>query len=357
MTSVHRPKPGSFFLFTAAALVLASVVAVTPARAEESCGDLLIVLDRSGSMAKCTIGGVTKQEIAKTAIKSVISKYATVPMGLFAFPDIGGSCTKGREMVPLAADGAMKVSTWLDGMGLASGGTPTGVTMEVVKDYMSFTPGRTHFVLLLTDGVPTCDDGTTDDADGGVKDCNGGGCEECKNPSKVYDSIKALYDRGIHTFVIGFDADMADCGTPLPTCGNGAMPAPLTLNADTLNKMAENGGEAVDGPKKYYSANDPTSLNDALNKILGKVKGGTIGGCTSSGGGGGSGMGSGGMSGAGGSGEGGQGGAGAEGGDGGGRRANGGAGCLCTAGTAAPGAGLLLVLALGAWVARIRRRG
>ena len=37
--------------------------------------------------------------------------------------------------------------------------------------------------------------------------CDGKGSMECKNPTRVYDAIKALYGKGIHTFVVGFDLD------------------------------------------------------------------------------------------------------------------------------------------------------
>lgn len=68
----------------AALITLLTLDAVRPARAEPSCGDLLVVYDRSGSMAQCSIDGVTKEEMAKKAMKSVFSSFATTPMGLLA---------------------------------------------------------------------------------------------------------------------------------------------------------------------------------------------------------------------------------------------------------------------------------
>src|SRR6185436_16669586 len=141
-----------------------------------------------------------------------------------------------------------------------------------------------HFALVITDGQPTCQDGDNggkpDSKTGGCTAgmagvaCDGGGQCECTNPTRVFDAIKALADRGIHTFVVGF----AGKGMGLGCTG---MSGGAPFNPDTLNRMAELGGEPQDPPAatKFYSATDAASLDEALKKILGKVAGGTVGGC------------------------------------------------------------------------------
>lgn len=364
------------------ALVAASMAAFE-ARAEP-CGDLLIVLDRSGSMAQCTIAGRTKEAIAKEALKGVVAEFPTVPMGLFVFPDtltacvLGDGCRPGKEVVPLSATGGMMLSSWLDKMPLSCGGTPTGASMQRVKDYGRFAPGREHYILLLTDGVPTCDDGENM-GDGGVVPCNGGGCEECRNPVKVFDAISALRAKGVNTFVVGFDAAMASCPMLPPTCANGGKPAPSLLNKDTLNRMAELGGEARPAPTLFYVANDAVSLKEALKAIVGKVAGGTVAGCVKGGaepggaadagppadaGGAGAGGGGGGWGGVGGGGPGGSGNQGGNGqGEGGSTGSSPGQmnpGCLCGAGgtkrTGGPGVAACFAVALAAALSSRGRR-
>jgi len=357
-------------LISALAMAIPTLAA-RPANAK--CGDLLIVLDRSGSMANCNIDGVTKESIARKALMDLTKEFPTMPMGLAVFPNTlagscsgGSACAAGKMVLDVTADGASKVASWLPKMPTSCGGTPTGSTMEVIRDYTKWEPGRDHFVLLLTDGQPTCDDGD----DGSTYDtmsmsctgggagtpCNGAGLCECRNPTRAYDAIKALADKSIHTFVVGFAGMATGCATM----------AKLPFNAATLDQMADLGGEPQSPPadSKYYLATDAASLKDALTKIAGKVLGGTVGGCAPEGGGSGG-------SGAGGSGSGGSGGSGGAGGDsGGGTGGQGGAGeddpgggrkssppgpfgCACTTG-AAPAAptsflclGVMVALAWG----------
>lgn len=258
------------------------------------CGDLLVVLDRSGSMRKCTIDGKTKEEIAKQALGAMIDGSPTTPMGLWVFPgnvDVaeptcgagaaGQSCKPGIEAVPLAADGSSKIKVYLESYPPSCGGTPTGSTMQLVKDYDGWTPEvPNHFVLLLTDGVPTCDDG---------QECSGyDGCPECKVPDKAFDAIRDLAAKGIHTFVVGFDSKAAECGpATVQTCPGTNLPkGPVNINDETLNRMAELGGEAVnENGRKYFYASDPISLSAVLSRVGETIKG-TIETCSHGGSGG-----------------------------------------------------------------------
>ena len=113
------------------------VMLVPGAASAQSCGDLLIVLDRSGSMHTCLVDGKTKESMANAAIKAAIAKYPTLPMGLFVFPDTiascGVNCTVGKTVVDINAAGGMMVSSYIDTMPMSCGGTPTGDSMTVVN--------------------------------------------------------------------------------------------------------------------------------------------------------------------------------------------------------------------------------
>lgn len=284
-------------LFRAAPAILLAAVsgAAVPraALAGGGCPDLLIVLDRSGSMAKCSIEGATKEAIAKKALKGLIADFPGLSMGIVVFPDTlttcdPGYCTGGKVQVDVAMDGGPKVAKVLDGMSESCGGTPTGATMQNVKEYTKWTSDR-RYVLLLTDGQPTCDDGDNGGTPEGMNmctmgmpgvPCDGDGFCECTNPTKVFDAITDLLGKGIHTFVVGFAGMGSGDGC---TGMGGGMP----FNPDTLNQMAMLGGEPNPGATKYYSATDGATLREALKNIAGKVGGGTVGTCAGGGGSGG----------------------------------------------------------------------
>lgn len=277
---------------------LAAMLASAPARAE-SCGDLLVVYDRSGSMANCSIKGETKERIAKRAMRDVLAQFGQTPTGLMVFPDTlkgcppgpgDAACAPGTVVVDVSADGASKTAGYLESMPGSCGGTPTGETLELASAYTKWTPGRRHYVLLITDGQPTCKDGldggkpdprdvfTCTPSEGPSTPCDGKGNCECKNPVRAFDAIKAMYERGIHTFVVGFEGAGSGAGCT-GASGTGAPFTPMTLD-----RMAELGGEPSAGATRYYPATDAASLAAALDKILGMVVGATVAGCARDGG-------------------------------------------------------------------------
>ncbi|HET6280698.1 MAG TPA: vWA domain-containing protein [Polyangia bacterium] len=242
--------------------------------ATEGCGDILIVLDRSGSMRTCSINGMTKEALAKNALRTIIQGFSSVPMGLFVFPNDSGaganaSCATGRKVIDVSAGGAPQIINYLDTQLRSNGGTPTGSTMEAVLAYQGWTANHAHYAILITDGQPTCDDGdnmlndTNGCMGGGVGiPCNGMGRCECQNPTRMFNAIDQMAQKGIHTFVIGFEGMSTCVGRP--------------FNPDTLNKAAELGREPnKTGATKYYSATDGMTLQTALSGIIAYIsKGG-----------------------------------------------------------------------------------
>lgn len=250
-----------------AVLVTAGGLAGAQDGGPESCGDIMIVLDRSGSMRTCSINGMTKETLAKNALRTIIQGFASVPMGLFVFPNDSGaganaSCATGRKVIDVTPGGAPQIINYLDTQLRSSGGTPTGSTMEAVLAYTGWTPNHAHYVILITDGQPTCDDGEdmlndTNGCMGGgpTIPCNGMGRCECQNPTRMFNSIDQMAQKGIHTFVIGFEGVSNCLGRP--------------FNPETLNKAAELGRQPNKaGATKYYSATDGASLQAALAGIV-----------------------------------------------------------------------------------------
>jgi hypothetical protein len=262
-------------LATSVALVTMGVGSMAAAQdaGAGGCGDILIVLDRSGSMRSCRIDGMTKENMAKAALRSLITSRPTMPFGLFVFPAPGGSgssCATGVSAVPIGPGGGPAILEYLDDL-VSSGGTPTGTTMQAVQAYTGWTPGVKHHVLLITDGQPTCDDGLDSGSGQGcmggdpMTACNGMGMCECRNPTKMFDAIDALAKMAIPTFVVGFE------GMGEGSCTGSTGQA---FNPETLNRAADLGLRPNTGATRYYSATNQATLNAALGNIIGQISGG-----------------------------------------------------------------------------------
>lgn len=203
--------------------------------------NVLIVLDRSGSMASSPTGGsgASKWSIAKAAIATLTEGFEDrIRFGLMLYPGTnqrgnqGAQCGAGRVFIDPALDNAAAINTYIDDAKRTQFGTPTAEALAWLLDYTGLEdPARENVVVLITDGVSSCGDPTT--------------------------QVTALRSESpsIRTFVIGFD------GT-----GNNTDP-------DELNAMADAGGTALAGDTRYYAAGDAASLGEALAAIAADVLG------------------------------------------------------------------------------------
>jgi hypothetical protein len=199
--------------------------------------DLLLVQDRSGSMAWSIDGtdtsppaGTSRWEQITAAIKQVVGQVTTVEWGLLFFsPITGGGLGCSVPSKPDVACGpttASMVTAAINGT-TPSGGTPTAEAIDAaVQYYKANTDGNTHYILLATDGEPSCNDPQA--------------------------SVMAAAAAGIKTIVVGIGASGADA---------------------TLTAMANNGGmpDTTPGNKPYYQVNNTADLVTALNKITGQL--------------------------------------------------------------------------------------
>jgi uncharacterized protein YegL len=203
--------------------------------------DFMIVLDRSQSMKpdcmsrdiaasfECgrqnidckapehvdtTICGGTKPSTldrwtpAVAALKSLTKSFETkVNFGLTIFPGPPGmpvqgqipECAAGTQRVPVALNTATAIGAELD-MTQPTGRTPTGPTLDVVLKQIQAkktSPDDVlppQYVLLVTDGAPTCP-----------------GTQTMMNQQAhqaTITAIDALAKAGVKTFVIGYDASV-----------------------------------------------------------------------------------------------------------------------------------------------------
>jgi len=125
--------------------------------------NMLIVLDRSGSMNTIVSGTDTRWMQAVSAVNAVASQYgAQIRFGLSTFANVSGTCAAGLVDVPIS-DSSAGIPTSLAGTSAGSN-TPTHETMSAIlanrNGYglpsASETLPRDNFVLLVTDGEANC---------------------------------------------------------------------------------------------------------------------------------------------------------------------------------------------------------
>jgi hypothetical protein len=236
--------------------------------------DVLILLDRSGSMAmdingnSCTTTGAggraggaggrggggmmtgtgdcgptSKWTLMTSALKDFLPMVeTTVNWGIMYFGsgNTNSSTGDGCDVYSTAqvAPGSMNagaISTSIDGTKAATS-TPTTAAVNAAAKYLAgLDDGNPKFILLATDGLPTCGTGRN-----GADDDN------------AIAAVKAAKAMGISTFVIGI-------GT---ASGGGDA---------TLTSMATEGGFPRPGMPAYYSVDSATNLKDAFSTITGMV--------------------------------------------------------------------------------------
>jgi von Willebrand factor type A domain len=214
--------------------------------------DMMIVLDRSGSMED---GGRWMPSV--NAVRSItMALQARIHFGLALFPDPtaggnrgggggrGSSCAPGKVVVPVAADNATMIGSVLD-MTKPGGGTPTSDTLDVIiNDFANAPIGpdqqpSAKYVLLVTDGAPTCPAGMGQNT-----------LQPDIDASNT--AVEQLTMKGVRTYVIGYD-----------TTGPGNE-----MLAQVLDGLAQRGGT---GDQMHRPVEDEASLLAEFMRIAGVI--------------------------------------------------------------------------------------
>jgi hypothetical protein len=219
--------------------------------------DILIALDRSGSMRQLPDGtrgddgmGMTschtdpactsKWEEMAPAIQEVVTQTSMeVNWGLKFFGSGGGgnnnSCNVTNTVeVAIAPDNATAVNAAIAGVMTPDTGTPTARVMDVSATYMGgLTTPNPKFILLATDGQPTCRNNSAMNAD---------------DAAAITAVTNAAMD-GVPTFVVG-----------ISTANN-------MMANQTLSAMANAGTRPRMGDPTYYPVNNRAELVTALRAI------------------------------------------------------------------------------------------
>ncbi|MFZ5892870.1 MAG: vWA domain-containing protein [Myxococcota bacterium] len=229
---------------------------------EENCGfqhfdlkpvpaDVLLVLDRSASMKDAPDGAsssMSKWDIVVPAVTEVINQTGSrVSWGMKSFPEGEGSeCISGsvtnKVDVTIADNNAAAVVNQVKATQPNGNGTPTGDAIKASVTYLqSVNNGHKKYLLLATDGEPSCA-GTTKDS--------------AQARTYAAQAVAAALSAGFPTYVVGV-ATTKDSAT------------------QALNAMATAGGVPTGGTNplatKYYLASTQAALVSALQAITGDV--------------------------------------------------------------------------------------
>jgi hypothetical protein len=212
--------------------------------------DVLLVLDRSSSMTEDLVP--TKWSMVVPALQQVISATAgSISWGLKVFPlgnEAGECSTAGYPagvLVEVAPNNATAMNGTLGSQEPRGDGTPTGDAVnEAVKYLQTLQNNDPKYILLATDGEPSCT-GTTKD----------GTAARAAAITAVTNAAAA----GFHTFVLGI--------------------ATSDKYADVLNQLADAGLEARPRPdpnpvatwNHYYLASTQAELVTVFSTITAVV--------------------------------------------------------------------------------------
>lgn len=211
---------------------------------------VIVSLDRSMSM-RTRFGDTTRLAAAQQGLKSIVKPYQeTVLFGYEDFPgDQGkcgadGCCASPVEVFPgpntasaiehaMSCDGPGPGS--MDGCAQTSDQSPSFDALRrcrEVYDLLENIAGKSRYVLLITDGDPSCSSRTL----------NPSPCE------RAVAEVAKLATAGVKTLIVGVSDDVGST-----TC---------------LDRMAQAGGGPKTAAPYYFPASDPAALKQQLAAML-----------------------------------------------------------------------------------------
>ena len=200
--------------------------------------NMLLVIDKSDSMNDpASVNDPRKKaEVLVEAMQFVLDTYAgKIRFGWMAFPN-QSDCDPGVVSVPVSDDSADSIRGLLSSF-YPWGKTPTGETLQNADAYYTELADteRANFVVLVTDGLPTCP--------------NGNGLPNAQDDALALLAVQTLFSHDVGTFVIGLGENLNNS------------------NPGLLNDMADAGGHPRAGADKYYPANNQADLEAAFRDI------------------------------------------------------------------------------------------
>ncbi|MFN0061452.1 MAG: adventurous gliding motility lipoprotein CglB [Myxococcaceae bacterium] len=264
--------------------------------------NVMLVVDRSGSMSSIIPCGTGSCPTRLQAVKNAMGVFlpANPTLGRFGLVRYGmggadecrapavGDINVGIPQVDDADTSALTAAATQSNAAIqalnADGSTPTGPTLNMLRDYAALRdPGRENFVLLLTDGLPncnasnpnTCSNPTACQCTRATCSVAAGTCATgCLDQSGAAAAAAGLRDVGIKTVVVGFGADL-NSGTAFNVLNAVAIAGGFGRPCDSDTDC--NSGDSCDIAQKqcntvrFYRAQDADELGLVLAAVSGRL--------------------------------------------------------------------------------------
>lgn len=219
--------------------------------------DVLILLDRSGSM-DTAFGSGTRYQAVASLLSDLALTYAThVQFGYQEMPGRQGcvaqllsGCCASPPSVGLAGNNAQAVAAAITAAAPMDGNTPTAASLQAALTYYeTLNDGiDNRFVLLATDGAPNC---TLAGALANEGDSSASACTD------ALSEVNDLVSLGVRVIVLGVGEGLVADASEQTLC---------------LDAMAHAGGAAASpGSPGFYAASDPQQLQLAIEQIFGGI--------------------------------------------------------------------------------------
>jgi hypothetical protein len=204
-----------------------------------SPAELMLVLDRSGSMRMSAPGSLNSKWVDVTAAldETLMKTDTAVLWGLKTFPNLATCTVDDGVLVPSAAGNYGNLSAAIKAQTPDGNGTPTTIALKKAVAYLkTVTSKNPKYLVLATDGEPNCMDGLTP----GLTD-----------EGAAVQAVKDAAAAGFPTFIVGIAA--------------------TGLANTVLNDMAVAGMQPRMADPRYYAVNTRQDLITALGLITGEV--------------------------------------------------------------------------------------
>jgi hypothetical protein len=256
--------------------------------------NLLLVIDKSGSMDDVDTGDNSRWAIMKAALQASLQEVQlelNVGLSFYPYPDnelmginktqcgvVGNCCEMPRSTEPnipvgFGLDTVPEIVQAFDRVD-PGGGTPTSIALDHAYDYFVHGTGKDlegdKYVILATDGGPNCNSNISCETAGctlnieerpsgsgtcepdGPNCCTGSaGVLACLDDVASEDAVSRLASSGIDTFVVGIPGSEAYAGV--------------------LDNLAVEGGRALSGEDQQYYRVSAAGGVDALTQVFRRI--------------------------------------------------------------------------------------
>ena len=221
--------------------------------------DVLVLLDRSGSM-DMAYGAGTRYQAVATALSDVVATYS--PHVRFGFQEMPGrqgcggalfgACCASPPLVDIADGNTQAMPAAIASALPMDGSTPTAASLRLAREYyQTLADGiDNRYVLLATDGTPNC---TLVDtlSSGDALDAASAACVD------ALAEVNAMVALGVRVIVLGVGIGLADDPSGDATC---------------LDALAHAGGVAASpGYPGFLTLSDSQQLHMAIEQLFGGI--------------------------------------------------------------------------------------